>query len=592
MLSSTLRSDARRRCRTISVAAERRNSRTLWWQGSTAAAKPRQHVAAGVSPQKGGPKPDEPRSGDRSTSCSQLLPPLRGSVDISLCNPRLTPWATCCRRFATESRASLLPVLVLLAVSVGCGSSESTQKPTAQPAAQSSVETQPHAPVTQPVVVADEPAVSPPEPVLPKPIAAEQQFRPTFPQREFRDEQLQRAGLVKYSSGAVRLVTDLPSDEVNSLLGVGTAIAEFWPQRFGELLPAEDGSKFGFTAYVMRDRDLFSDAGLLPQALPLIFHGRQEGSEFWMNDQSRDYYRRHLFLHEATHVFMRHIGGEADDLPLWFLEGMAELVATHVVAEDGSFTFNVYPDIRERFAGLDRMKLLRRGIRENGVRSMEDVTRLQGGDFSRLEGYAWSWALCVFLDEHPLTRDGFREALRNLRERSLAEWLDGVYAVDPVGLEVAWTQFVSHVTYRFDFERTRIAIENGEPLAGTKAFDVRSDRGWQSSGVHVEAGRRYSIESSGQITLADVPKPWGSESDGISFQYVGGLPIGRLMGAVLVGEGDSSTRALSMLEELPLGNRAEFVAPASGTLYLRVNDDWGSLADNRGVLRVTIRQAD
>lgn len=390
----------------------------------------------------------------------------------------------------------------------------------------------------------------------------------------------------------MRLVTDLASDDVNPLLTVGTAIAKFWPQRFGELLPAEDGSDFRFTAYVMRDRELFAQAGLLPADLPLLFHGRQEGSEFWMNDQTRDYYRRHLFLHEATHVFMRHIGGEADELPLWFLEGMAELVATHLIADDGSIAFNVFPDVRERFAGLDRMELLRQDISENGVRSIEDVTRLRNGDFSRLETYAWAWALCAFLDSHPETRDGFRDAVRHLRERSLPPWLAEVAAGDPVGLEVAWTQFVSHVTYRFDFERTRIAILDGMPLTGPQSVDVRSNRGWQSSGVRVEAGQRYSVESAGQITLADTPRPWVSEADGISFQYVDGLPIGRLLGTVLSAEGDAATRARSMLNELPLGNAAGFVAPVSGTLYLRINDDWGSLADNRGALRVTIQNSD
>ena len=474
----------------------------------------------------------------------------------------------------------------------GCGSPESASPEKKQPASQPPKEARQPESIFERPELPDEPEVSHEKPSRKTTATPEKHFRPTFPHREITDEQLRQAGLVQFSAGPVRLVTDLSSDDVNSLLQVGTAIGKFWPQRFGELLPAEDGGSFGFTAYVMRDRELFSQAGLLPADLPLLFHGRQDGSEFWMNDQTRDYYRRHLFLHEATHVFMRHIGGEADDLPLWFLEGMAELVATHVVADDGSVAFNVYPDVRERFAGLDRMELLRRDIAENGVRSMEDVTRLRSGDFARLEAYAWAWALCVFLDENPAARDGFRETVKQLRERSLAQWLGEVYRVDPVGLEVAWTQFVSHVTYRFDFERTSVAITDGKPLAGPHSIDVQSDRGWQSSGVLVEAGQRYVVEATGQITLADTPKPWVSEADWISFQYVGGLTIGRLLGSVLSGDGDAVMRARSMIEELPLGNRAEFVTPVSGTFYLRVNDDWGSLADNRGSLRVTIRRAE
>jgi hypothetical protein len=472
----------------------------------------------------------------------------------------------------------------------GCGSSEPVKEKS--PAKQSASRPAQPRPATDAADSSTGPVASTVEQRQRTAAAPEQQFRPTFPQRQISDEQLGQAGLVQFSAGPVRLVTDLSSEDVNSLLQVGAEIAKFWPQRFGELLPAEDGEPFEFTAYVMRDRELFSRAGLLPEDLPLFFHGRQDGSEFWMNDQTREYYRRHLFLHEATHVFMRHIGGETDVLPLWFLEGMAELVATHVVTDDDSVAFGIYPDVRERFAGLDRMELLRRDIAENGVRSIEDVTGLQSGAFARLETYAWAWALCVFLNEHPATRDGFRETLKQLRQWSLPQWLGEAYQADPIGLEVAWTQFVSHVTYRFDFERTNVAITEGKPLAGPHAVEVRSDRGWQSSGVLVEAGRRYLIEATGRITLAETPKPWVSEADGISFQYVGGLPIGRLLGTVLANDGNAVSRAKSMLEEFPLSNRAEFVAPVNGMLYLRVNDDWGSLADNRGTLGVTVRRTE
>ena len=43
-----------------------------------------------------------------------------------------------------------------------------------------------------------------------------------------------------------------------------------------------------------------------------------------------------------------------------------------------------------------------------------------------------------------------------------------------------------------------------------------------------------------------------------------------------------------MLREVALGNQAVFEAVNSGTLYLRINDDWGELADNRGSLSVTV----
>ena len=45
-----------------------------------------------------------------------------------------------------------------------------------------------------------------------------------------------------------------------------------------------------------------------------------------------------------------------------------------------------------------------------------------------------------------------------------------------------------------------------------------------------------------------------------------------------------------MLKLITLGKQQRFQAPVSGTLYLRLNDAWNSLSDNRGEVRVNIRQ--
>lgn len=427
---------------------------------------------------------------------------------------------------------------------------------------------------------------------VPDTAVARSEFRPHFPQRDISPEQLRSYGLVAWSAPSIRLITDLPTGDADRLLAAGTALASFWPRLFGDLLPARDGSGFALTAYVMRDRELFARADLLPVSLPLQFHGLQQGSEFWMHDQTRDYYRRHLFLHEATHVFTRHIGGAADALPLWFLEGIAEAVATHRQTDDGEFQFNTFPDRREHFAGLNHLDILRQSARRNKLRSIEQVLRLTSDDFASPEAYAWSWGLTVFLQSHPRTREPFRKLLRRLRDDSPEQLIDRLRTPDPLALEIQWTQFVAHATFGFDFERTAISVADGSRSELPQTVTVRSDGGWQSAGVAVREGRTYVVETSGRFTLADSPRPWISESNGISFEYVDGRPVGQLLGTVLADDGDAVRRARSMLVEIPLGTAAEWTAPATGTLYLRINDDWGRLADNRGELSVTVRRGE
>src|SRR5262249_11407676 len=129
-------------------------------------------------------------------------------------------------------------------------------------------------------------------------------------------------------------------------------------------------------------------------------------------------------------------------------------------------------------------------------------------------------------------------------------------------------------------------LENGK----TSQVDIAADRGWQSSGTVVEQGKTYRISAEGRFVLAQRPKPWESEPDGISIRYQQGLPLGMLVAAVR-GETLSDRPPYStMLEVVPVGRRRDITPSVSGTLHLRLNDNWGELADNNGSVHVTIER--
>ncbi len=78
---------------------------------------------------------------------------------------------------------------------------------------------------------------------------------------------------------------------------------------------------------LMREKRPFAACGLLPAGLPPFRHGFSRGRQLWLNEQPTAYYRRHLLLHEGTHAFMDAMFGGCG--PPWYMEGMAELLATH-----------------------------------------------------------------------------------------------------------------------------------------------------------------------------------------------------------------------------------------------------------------------
>ncbi|MEX0717010.1 MAG: hypothetical protein WD066_10495, partial [Planctomycetaceae bacterium] len=163
-----------------------------------------------------------------------------------------------------------------------------------------------------------------------------------------------------------------------------------------------------------------------------------------------------------------------------------------------------------------------------------------------------------------------------------------------VASEIAsdWAVFAGNLMEGYDLERAAIVFGSGKPLIRERAAecDVRADRGWQSSGVRVEAGKIYEIAATGRFTLAREPRPWLSEPAGITFRYFDGRPLGELQATVRGEIGRDGRGAESMLTVVPVGERGRFTPMIAGTLYLRLNDSWAELADNAGEARVVIRQ--
>ena len=165
-------------------------------------------------------------------------------------------------------------------------------------------------------------------------------------------------------------------------------------------------------------------------------------------------------------------------------------------------------------------------------------------------------------------------------------------------LETEWALFATSIEHRYNFQDHVIIFQAGHPLTDDLHLtEVDSSKSWQSTLVQVEAGRACTVAATGffdlQASSTDVPgntsesPRWISEANGISIHYHKGQPLGRLLGAIHA-EGQQH----SMLQTIPLGNNASFTPTQSGTLYLRINDRPDSLADNRGLLSVSIRSSE
>jgi hypothetical protein len=236
--------------------------------------------------------------------------------------------------------------------------------------------------------------------------------------------------------------------------------------------------------------------------------------------------------------------------------------------------------------------MIREDVAAGRTCTLDDVLSFRGRNFLRDEAYAWSWALCYFLDTHPRYRGRFRQLGDCLTFKAFRRTFRELFDRDRPDMRTEWALFVHNLQESYDVERAAIEFQPGSPLSGpgdSRTTTIAADRGWQSGGVFVEQGETYRITASGRFTLAQHPKPWTSEPQGISFRYFGGRPLGELHAAVRAADA-SPDDAESMLQTATIGRESLFQPPATGTLCFRLNDSWSELADNTGNVQVTIER--
>lgn len=121
------------------------------------------------------------------------------------------------------------------------------------------------------------------------------------------------------------------------------------------------------------------------------------------------------------------------------------------------------------------------------------------------------------------------------------------------------------------------AAGRGEPRVRT--FDVDPRASWVFSGFTVERGDTLVVNVEGSVQLSDDSGDAATAAGSERGRRAAGAPMPReLAGALIARIGNGRPFAV--------GDQIQIIAPASGELYLGVNDDF--LNDNRGRFRVRI----
>jgi hypothetical protein len=393
------------------------------------------------------------------------------------------------------------------------------------------------------------------------------------------------AGIRQVDGQHLTLYTDLPADpDVDELPAVFDLAVPQWCDYF-QIDPARLRN-WRLQGYLMQDKSRFQTAGLLPAQLPPFLNGFQRGPNLWLYNQPDAFYRRHLFLHEGTHAFMNLMMGSTG--PPWYGEGLAELLGTHRW-QDGKLTLGYLPRHKSETPGWGRIKIIKDEVAAQRGLMPDKILDYDARAHLRNEPYAWCWGLVTFFDAHPRYQQRFRDLKSLVQDSRLTAQFRQQLQADALDLAEEWQLFVMNLEYGYDVARAAVVRKPAEPLpvAGAAAT-IDAARGWQSSGIRLEAGVPYRLTARGKYQVKDGDPPWMCEPGGVTIHYYQGRPLGLLLGAVR-DDARPPAGLTPLARPEPLGLQRDWSPAQSGTLYLKINESAAELADNAGTLTVRIQ---
>ena len=297
--------------------------------------------------------------------------------------------------------------------------------------------------------------------------------------------------------------------------------------------------------------------------------------------------------HEVVHAYCCQAFGTCG--PEWYKEGMAQMSTYRVPGEravhcppDVIRFLHAQPpaDLTDLVAktafstpiGQSLLKCVaRHAARPSGRPSLKRPdwgTAEEAALDKAKESYHRSWALCHLLCSHKAYRDRFQAFGRSLLTDKQADF-EKTFAGDAQQILFEYDFFAARCGqgYRVDLCRwdwdhafTPLDQRRGTPV------QVRAAQGYQASGALVVAGQRYALKTTGS---------WKTNANEASTTADGNrVGQGRLVGVVY--------HQYALSEPFDLGAQGVFVAPSSGQLHLRCQDDWCQLADNSGSINVDL----
>lgn len=410
-------------------------------------------------------------------------------------------------------------------------------------------------------------------------------------------------GIRVWDSENLVLLTDATArEDIRDLPTVFQMAIPQWCEQFS--IDMTRAKSWKMRAYVIENDLRFRRAGLMPETLPPFPAGYQTGPDMWVYAQPGDYYSRHLLLHEGTHAFMEwFLDGWGSP---WYSEGMAEKIALHYwekTAENSPrLKLNAKITDKLQVPYWGRVNLIRLDLENRHGLSLDQVLSLPTNAFRDVRHYAWAWAACEFLSQHPLSCEAFIRFQNHVAQGSANFDAHVTEALQPhrTQLNRDWELFVREIDFGVDVSKTMLlnAQLGSKTTEATElgCFLIESDHAWQATSIEVKQNDRLRIRCDSRYQVGATNRdnqtlPWIATANGITLEYYRGKPLGMLLAGIAELNAPAPKAQVDGLSNfIAVGANGVVTCDRDGILCLRINDSPAKMDDNRGALEVRVRK--
>lgn len=367
------------------------------------------------------------------------------------------------------------------------------------------------------------------------------------------------SGPADYTSKNFLIHTDLPPAEAQDLLKklevMLALIAEYWGRPPSGIIEC----------YVVKDLSNWQNVPLDANGLASIEGGAgvtisrtmTRGDAFVAKSVVYAVADRGTPQHEAVHAYCVQAFGRTG--PVWYSEGMAEM---------GQYWRQGDKSVNAHDVVIDY-------LRKAEPKSLNEIVNGVERTGDSWENYAWRWALCHLLANNPNYASRFRPLGLGILTKSDMTF-ESTYGTMAKEISFEYLHFLKHVEkgYRvdlchWDWKAKFKPNRNGVPVSPK----VDAAHGWQPSKLTLVKDDEYEYSCTGT---------WATDKAGNLVDAGGGTGgAGKLVGVIM--------RDYELGQPFDLGAYGSFTAAADGDLYLRCQDQWNEIADNKGKLSVRLK---